>query len=373
MDIRWPEMTDELGPAEVVLLHDPDAGLQGIVVVDNVACGPAIGGLRMAATVDVDEVRRLARTMTLKSAAVGLPHGGAKAGIVSSPKLAAEHKERLIRSFARAMRTVTDYIPGPDMGTDESAMAFIRDEIGRAVGLPRVLGGIPLDEIGATGFGLAVSATAAQSYTGVPVEGARVVVQGFGNVGTHAARELAKRGAVVVAVGDSGGAVTRTSGLDVRALIAHKREGASVHEFSGGDAIDAQALVGVDCDIWVPAAQPNVLTMDNVARLAARVVLCGANIPVTPEAEAELHEAGVFVIPDFIANAGGLICAAVEYGGGTEAGAFSVIEDRIARNTAVVLERARERQCQPREAAVELAEARVREAMRYRRGASGPA
>lgn len=370
MDIRWPEMTDELGPDKVVLLHDPTTGLKGIVVVDNVACGPAIGGLRMAATVDVDEVRRLARTMTLKSAAVGLPHGGAKAGIVSTPKLEPAAKERLIRSFARAMRTLTDYIPGPDMGTDEAAMAFIRDEIGRAVGLPRVLGGIPLDEIGATGFGLAVSATAAEPYTGVTVEGARVAVQGFGNVGKHAARFLVQRGAVVVAVSDSGGGVQRASGLDVEALVAHKAEGRSVRDFAGGNAIDGDALVAVDCEIWVPAAQPNVLSMDNVGQLRAKVVLCGANIPVTAEADVALYRAGVVVIPDFIANAGGLICAAVEHGGGTEADAFAVIEDRIARNTDLVLAQSRERGIRPREAAVQLAGARVREAMGYRSGSA---
>ena len=139
----YDRFCDELGPAKVVHVYEPASGLKGIVVVDNVACGPAIGGVRMAADVSSEEVFRLARAMTMKNAAAGLAHGGGKAGIVADPKTA--DKPRLIRAFARAIQGLVDYIPGPDMGTDEQCMAWIQDEIGRSVGLPRVLGGIPLD------------------------------------------------------------------------------------------------------------------------------------------------------------------------------------------------------------------------------------
>src|SRR5262249_14548034 len=147
----WP--VDELGPSMVVQLYDPSEGWRGVVIIDNTACGPSIGGIRMAPDVSTEEVARLARAMTLKNAAAGLPHGGGKSGIIADPK--AVNKPRLVRSFARAIRTLVDYIPGPDMGTDEACMAWVHDEIGRAVGRPRVLGGIPLDHIGATGYGLA--------------------------------------------------------------------------------------------------------------------------------------------------------------------------------------------------------------------------
>ena len=187
----WPAITDDLGPAKVVLVRDPAAALEAIVVVDNTACGPAIGGIRMARDVTLEEVARLARTMTFKNAAAGLAHGGGKAAIVADPRMPAAEKTRLIRAFGRAIRDLVEYIPGPDMGTYEACMGHLHDEIGRAVGLPRVLGGIPLDVIGATGFGLAIAAEVAEEFAGIRLRGARVAIQGFGAVGRHAARFLA--------------------------------------------------------------------------------------------------------------------------------------------------------------------------------------
>lgn len=367
----WRDASDDLGPAKVVLVRDAAVGLQGFVVVDNVAGGPAIGGIRMAPDVTVDEVARLARAMTFKNAAAGLAHGGGKAGIVADPALAPAAKEQLIRAFGRAIRTLTDYIPGPDMGVDEACMAYLHDEIGRAVGLPRVLGGIPLDTIGATGFGLAVCAEVAQELAGVTLRGARVAVQGFGAVGTHAARYLGERGTTLVAASDAGGAVTDAHGLDVEALIAWKRAGRSVGEFPDGRRLERDELVGVECDVWIPAARPDVLRADNVGRLRARLVLQGANIPATAAAEAEMHRRGILSVPDFIANAGGVICAAVEYHGGTEQQALAVIAEKIRANTRAVLEAAHRSGELPRAAAVALARARVIEAMRYRRGERG--
>ena len=159
--------SDSLGPEKIVHVRNPRIGLDAILVVDNVATGPSIGGIRMAPDVTLEECRRLARAMTLKNAAAELPHGGGKSVIRSEPGLPEAQKARLIRAFACAIDGISDYIPGPDMGTDETAMAWIRDEIGRSVGLPRLLGGIPLDEIGATGHGLAVAIEAAQDFSGV--------------------------------------------------------------------------------------------------------------------------------------------------------------------------------------------------------------
>jgi glutamate dehydrogenase (NAD(P)+) len=278
-----------------------------------------------------------------------------------------ERKERLVRAMACALSDCTDYVFGPDMGTDEQCMAWVRDEIGRAVGLPRELGGIPLDELGATGFGLRHAAQAACEETNVSLSGARVVVQGFGSVGQHAARELVRAGARVVAVSDSRGAIINPSGLDVDALLSHKRSGAGVAESDGGEPLASEDLVGVDCEIWIPAARPDVLHEGSVDRLRARLVVSGANIPATAGAEQRMHERGIVSVPDFIANAGGVICAAMEYGGATQATAFAAIEERVRENTHVVLRAAQKQGIRPRQAAEDLAIQRVKRAMSTRR------
>ena len=212
------KFADQLGPQKIVHIYEPRIGLKAIVVVDNTAAGPAIGGTRMAPDVSVEECFRLARAMTFKNAAAGLPHGGAKSVIFGDPLMPADQKERHVRAFAAAIRNIHEYIPGPDMGTNEVAMAWVKDEIGRSVGLPRELGGIPLDEIGATGFGLAIAAEVAQEFSKVQLDGARVVVQGFGAVGRHAARFLASKGASLVAASDTKGAIADPYGLEHRAV-----------------------------------------------------------------------------------------------------------------------------------------------------------
>jgi len=363
----WFGFEDELGPERVVHLRHPGLGLEGIVVVDNTACGRAIGGVRMAPDVGLEECFRLARAMTFKNAAAGLPHGGGKAVVRADPAMPLEAKERLLRGFARAIEDLEAYVPGPDMGTDEVAMAWVRDEIGRAVGLPRELGGIPLDEIGATGHGLAVACEVAGRHAGLPLEGARVAIQGFGAVGRHAARRLAERGARIVAVSDSRGTLVNERGLDIAALLAHKARGEPVATFPGGREAPAEAIVGIDCEIWIPAARPDVIHEGNVDRLRARIVVSGANIPITAAAERRLYERGVLVVPDFVANAGGVICAAVELAGGSEGRALEVIAEKIRANTELVLERASADRAPPRAAAEALARERIERAMRFRR------
>jgi glutamate dehydrogenase (NAD(P)+) len=358
---------DELGPARVVHIHEAGIGLRAILVVDNTAAGPAIGGVRMASDVSLDECVRLARAMTFKNAAAGLPHGGGKAVIFADPGVAAERKEQLVRAFAHAIGPFADFIVGPDMGTNETAMAWVKDEIGRCVGLPSEVGGIPLDEIGATGFGVAVAAEVAAPFAKVALAGARVTVQGFGSVGKHAARRLIAKGAKIVAVADSRGAVHDARGLDVERLIALKERGGAVTELAGATVLAGDALVDVDCDIWVPAARPDAINEANAHRVRARLVVQGANIGVTEQAERLLRARGVLCLPDFISNAGGVICASVEYHGGTQSQAFVVIEEKIRTNMQAVLERAAQAGVAPRAVAVELAAQRVRRAMQLRR------
>jgi len=364
------EFSDELGPAKIVHICEPTLGLKAVLAIDNVACGPSIGGVRMAPDVSAREAFRLARAMSYKNASAGLPHGGGKSVIFADPKMPTERKEQLIRAFAVAIGPLTDYIPGPDMGTNETCMAWIKDEIGRSVGLPREIGGIPLDEIGATGFGVAICAEVAQEFAELDLDGARVAIQGFGSVGQHVARFLRDRGAYVVAAADSGGTVINSSGLDLETLTELKRKGGSVTDYDGGETGTSDAVIDVECDIWIPAARPDVIRRDNVDRLNTRMVLQGANVPVTLDAESVLHERGILSVPDFIANAGGVICAAVEYHGGTQGGAFATIEEKIRFNTREVLRNAKDAGTPPRTAAIKLADQRLRRAMTFSRWSS---
>lgn len=360
----FEEFYDDLGPVKILHVYDPSSGLRGIVVVDNVACGPSIGGVRMATDVSTQEVFRLARAMTMKNAAAGLAHGGGKAGIMADSRT--PDKARLIRAFARAIRNLVEYIPGPDMGTDETCMGWMHDEIGRAVGLPRVLGGIPLDEIGATGFGLAECAEVAALFCKLDLAGATVVVEGFGNVGKHAARFLEQKGVKLVAASDSRGAVYDTAGISVGDLMEAKAKAGSVQGYLKGKKMGQADLFGLPCDILIPAARPDSLHKDNMKSIQAKLILQGANIPATPEAETYFYNRGVVNVPDFIANAGGVICAVVEYHGGTEAQAFQEISQKRRRNPEEVLARSRKEGIEPRKAAVDLARERVRQAMTYR-------
>jgi glutamate dehydrogenase (NAD(P)+) len=351
---------DEFGPQKIVYLSTPAVGLEAIVVIDNVAAGPAIGGIRLAPDVSVEECFRLARAMTLKNAACGLRHGGGKSVIFADPSMPIRDKERLIRAFAKAIEPLTDYIPGPDMGLDETAMAWVRDEIGRAVGLPAELGGIPLDEVGATGFGVAIAAEIAAPRAGITLAGARVIVEGFGAVGRHAARFLARKGAILVGASDRRGAIYDARGLDIEALTRLRAQGASVAVHREGEALGPDALLSAPCDIFIPAARPDVLRADNVDSLNCRLVVEGANIPATAEAERRLFERGIVAAPDFIANAGGVICAAVEYAGGDAAAAFAAIEEKIGRNMRQIVERADAAGVSLRDAATTLVEERLR-------------
>jgi glutamate dehydrogenase (NAD(P)+) len=362
-----PFFGDDLGPARVITVREPAIGLRGLLVVDNMAAGPAIGGLRIAPEASVEECFRLARAMTLKNAAAGLPHGGGKSMIAGDPHMPRERKELLVRAFASALRGESGYVFGPDMGTDEGCMAWVQDEIGRAVGLPRERGGIPLDELGATGFGLRHAVDVAAKFCGFPLARARFVVQGFGSVGLHTAQLLAAEGALLVGAADSRGALADPKGIDVAELLAWKRAGRSVAEFPVGTRITPEQLVALDCEIWIPAARPDAIDASGAPRVRARLIAPGANIAVTREAELGLHARGVVCLPDFVVNAGGVICAASELHGGSQKSAFEAIAERIRANTESVLETSRAEGIDPREAAERIAVERVRRAMQTRR------
>jgi len=358
---------DQYGPAKIIHIYQPQHNLKAVLVVDNVAIGTSIGGVRMAADVSTEECFRLARSMTLKNAAAGIPHGGGKSVIYGDPKMDRQEKYLLIRAFANAIRDIKEYVPGPDMGTDEDCMAVIRDEIGRSVGLPREIGGIPLDTIGATGFGVAHATEIAAAFCQLPLEGSRVVIQGFGAVGKHAARFLARHGAILVGASDSVSCIANPAGIDIETLIQLKDAGHNVADYQDGIKGDRSKALEIECDIWIPAARPDVIHADNADKLRTRLVVEGANIPITSEAEEMLRQRGILCIPDFIANAGGVICAAVEYRGGTEHEAMNVIEEKIRYNTSKILELCEQQGISPRQAALNYALEHIDKACSYRR------
>ncbi|OZM80940.1 glutamate dehydrogenase [Pseudonocardia sp. MH-G8] len=366
---------DGWGPEKVVCVSDRRTGMKGVLVLDNTARGMGKGGTRMSPTLTVIEVARLARTMTWKWAAVDLFHGGAKAGILGDPH--GEDKEAVLRAFARALANEVprEYVFGLDMGLSERDAAIMADELGdrgAAVGLPRALGGLPYDELGVTGYGVAEAADAAAGNIGTGLAGARVVVQGFGAVGTAAVRRFDALGAVVVGISTAQGCVYDRDGLDVAALLKlHAEAGdACVHEYGG--VRPADGLLHLDADVLVPAAREDVIDEDVARGTTARLVVEGANMPTTPAARELLFARGIAVVPDFIANAGGVVAAAHSMTARNSPFTpdpgliFAMISEKLRANTVTVLEDSRRRGTTTHAAALAMAQARVRTAMELR-------
>ena len=369
------QLVDEWGPEKVVVVSDHKSGMRGVLVIDNTARGVGKGGTRMSPDLGCVEVARLARTMTWKWAAVDLFHGGAKAGIVGDPDAA--NKEAVLRAFARALRNEVpaEYVFGLDMGLTEDDAAIFVDELGdrgAAVGLPRALGGLPYDQLGVTGYGVAEATDAAASVVSLPLRGASVAVQGFGAVGRAAAERLAELGAVITAVSTAAGAVVDRDGIDLPRLAALSRELGDSCVLEYGGALDPSAALTTGAQILVPAAREDVIDKDLAASTDARLVVEGANMPTTPAALEILHARGVTVVPDFIANAGGVIAAAHSMDARLSpfpvdpADVFAMISTKMRQNTLAVVEEARARNLTTHAAAYEVAQERVRTAMMLR-------
>jgi len=297
----------------------------GFRVQHNDTRGPAKGGIRYHPDVTLDETRALAAWMTLKAAVVNIPYGGAKGAVICNPKLMSQYElERLTRRYATEISILIgpeSDIPAPDVGTNAQIMAWIMDTYSMAKGysVPAVVTGKPI-EIGgskgrleATGRGCMISADLAAKQKQLSLEGATVVVQGVGNVASAAAKLLAGEGCRIIAISDSKGAVYNSKGLDVENLLNHKKETSLVAGFKDADTITNAELLALPCDILVPAAMENQITAANATQVKARIVVEGANGPTTPEASKILCDNGVFVIPDILANAGGVIVSYFEW------------------------------------------------------------
>ncbi|MFP4642365.1 MAG: Glu/Leu/Phe/Val family dehydrogenase [Dehalococcoidia bacterium] len=297
----------------------------GFRIVHNDARGPGKGGIRYHPEVNADEVRALAALMTLKSAVANIPYGGAKGGVICDPKTLSQGElERLTRRYtaeiSRLVGPETD-IPAPDVGTNPQVMAWIMDtySMGKGYSVPAVTTGKPI-EIGgskgrfeATGRGCMLTALLAAQHLNVNVDEATVVVQGFGNVGFTAARLLAEKGCRVIAISDSTGGVYNSKGINLERLHAHKTETGSVANFEGGETITNSELLTLQCDILVPAALARQIVESNADSVQARIIVEGANGPITPEADGILRDNGKFIVPDVLANTGGVIVSYLEW------------------------------------------------------------
>lgn len=359
---------DEFGPEYVEEVSDPGIGMRGFLVIDNTALGPGKGGVRMTPGVTVEEVYRLARTMTWKNALAGIPFGGAKAGIVWLPSFAKasegkssdeDLKKAHVQSFARAIKKFIPekYIAGPDVNSGEREMRWFVEAVGdkrAATGKPSDMGGLP-HELGSTGFGVAHSAKVAAEVFGIPMKGAAVAVEGFGNVGTFAFKHLEDMGAKIVAVSDSKGNIHFKDGLDYQTVAKTKLEQGSVIDYKGAHKLSDADFWGLPVDIFITAALTDAINEKNKDLIKAKIIVEGSNIPMRENIEDELWRRGVKIVPDFVANAGGVISSYAEYAGLGPEEMFKMVEEKIVKSTREVMEESKRSSRNPREVAVEIA------------------
>ncbi len=358
---------DNLGPEKLIEVYDQKSGVHGFLVIDNTWLGVGKGGLRMTPNVSLAEIYHLARVMTYKNALAELPFGGAKSGIVADPKkISGDEKLELVRAFSRAIKNLCPslYVAGPDVNTGEREMA----EFARANGSLKSATGKPADmcvkpgvecgiphEFGSTGFGVVQAALESIEFLGKKVKDVRVAVAGFGNVGTFAASLLDKEGAKIAAISDSAGTTYNPSGLNVQKVFDVKKEKGTVAQNPDGEKLGVDDVYSLDVDILIPASLGGVIHETNASSVKAKVIIEAANLPVSEEAEEILNKRNVLIIPDIIANAGGVISSYAEYRGYNPKQAFKLVERKIKKNVKMILEKAGSKKVTPRKAAMEIA------------------
>jgi glutamate dehydrogenase (NAD(P)+) len=374
MNVAVPLRRDS---GEIVLFH-------GYRVQHNISRGPGKGGLRYAASVDVDEIRALAMWMTWKCAVVDVPYGGAKGGVTIDPRAYSPTElERVTRRYTSEIMPIIGPerdIMAPDIGTDEQTMAWVMDTYSVNLGytIPAVATGKPLTVGGslgratATGRGVVHATEAALAESGVALSEVRAAIQGFGKVGTQTARWLYEGGARVVAVSDVDGGLRADDGLDVAALLRHVAQGGRLTDFPGGEPVSNTELLTLDVDVLIPAAVEGVLDEQTAAGVKARWVVEGANGPTTPEGDRVLADRGIVVVPDILANAGGVIVSYFEWVQANQA--YWWTEQEIAERLALrmrasyeaVAAQARAESLSLRDAALTIGVRRVAEAHQIR-------
>ncbi|MFH0969913.1 MAG: Glu/Leu/Phe/Val dehydrogenase dimerization domain-containing protein [Candidatus Diapherotrites archaeon] len=357
---------DIFGPEKIVNVYDPKSGMRGVIVIDNTRRGLGKGGIRMTGSVSVNEVMRLARTMTWKNAMADLPFGGAKSGIMFDPKNSTpQKKKQVIEAFGRALKGIAPslYVAGPDINTTEKEMGQIAIAAGNrkvCTGKPAKMKGLP-HELGSTGFGVAHSTMLAIERLGIKPENARVAIEGYGNVGTFVHQHLSEWGVPVVAVSDSHGVIMDKHGLDYARLMQAKKDHGTVTKYRGKYAHVGKNILTAPATVLVTAAIPDLVTMKNVHQLKHQLVVQGSNIAMSEGVENRLYSRGTLVIPDFVANAGGVISSYVEHIGGTPTTMFTMVESKIKKNVRAMFSEMDKGNLPPRQAAMRIALERVKQ------------
>ena len=319
-------------PSREIIVHFPvlmDDGhvelFTGFRVHHSLARGPAKGGIRFGPDVNLDEVRALASWMTWKCAVVDIPFGGAKGGVICDPKkLSKGELERITRRYTSEIIEFLGPekdVPAPDVNTNEQTMAWIMDTYSMHMRqtVTAVVTGKPIELGGsrgrrqATGRGVRVVCLEALRHLKMPVEGCRIIIQGFGNVGSNAAELLAEVGCKIIGIAEYDGGLYNANGMDIHALLRHREHHGTIVGFQGAEAVESAELILMPCEILIPAATENVITSHNAGRISARIVCEGANGPTTAFADDILKEKGVFIIPDILANAGGVTASYFEW------------------------------------------------------------
>ncbi len=365
---------DDIGPQRVYQYYEPRSGMRAVLVIDTTQFRNSAGGVRMLPDISVAEIVLLARAMTHKFAWLDLNCSGAKAGIWFDPQR--QDRGAVLRAFGEAVAPLLQtraYMCGVDMGTfDEDieaiyAAAGAPSTDGGALSWSRKIDGLTLDEL-VTGFGVIKSAGKAAEITGRSLGDASVAIEGLGKVGAGCLRQAGLEGARVVAVSTLAGTRYDREGLDVDRLLALRQEAGDecVVRYSGGELLPKEALYSLPVDVLIPGARTHSITAEVARTVQASLVVPAANAPLTPEADAILHERGVTVVPDFVANAGGVLLAVVGNMGGGEKEAFEVTEQRIVANTDRALAEARRRGVSPLEAAIAVSREWLEEKARTR-------
>ena len=359
-----------MNPEKILEVYDAKSGMHGFAVVDSTKRGPGKGGIRMRPDVTVEEVKELARTMTIKCAISNLPFGGAKSGIVADDrKMSKKKKEEIVRAFSRAIKCLAPryYVAAPDMNMGEEEVRWFVEENGSfksATGKPAKMCtkkkcGIP-HEFGSTGFGVFHAALVAAKFKKMDVSKSTYAVQGLGNVGMFVVEYMSKKCGKLVAVSDSKGCIYNPKGIDCYKLFKVKKEKGSVVYYNDGKVLKRDKIFGLKVDILVPAATANAIHEKNYKKVRSKIIVEGANIPIKPEIEEKLHKKGVLVVPDFIANAGGVISSYAEYKGKNPKDMFDLVEKKIIKNTRLILEKSKKEKISPRKAGLKIAYQRLR-------------
>ena len=374
LKIKKMEITkDKFGSEDIVEVYDSKIGMRGFLVIDNTILGPGKGGIRMTPNVTAEEIWRLARTMTWKNAIAGIPFGGAKAGIVWQGG-SDELKKKYVQSFAKKIKMFMPeyYIAGPDVNTGEKEMKWFVEatkDCNSATGKPaafckqsfgkkNAIAGLP-HELGSTGFGVAQATVVAAELAGIDIKGSKIAIHGFGNVGTFAYRYLSDLGAIIVAIADSSGAVYSEKGFDrtkMEKLINSKK---LLKDCTECDKISADEFWKIPVDILIPASVTDVINEKNKKDIKAKIIVEGGNIVMSDEIEKELFSRGILIVPDFLANAGGVISSYAEYKGYGPGKMFKLVKSKITKSVSEVIMQSIKENRNPREVGMQLAKQKV--------------